>query len=348
MAIEYKNAGVDVEAGYESVRLMKNFVQSTFGPEVVTDLGGFGGLFSLSAMKGMEEPVLVSGTDGVGTKLKLAFLLDKHDTIGIDAVAMCVNDVLCCGASPLFFLDYIACGKNIPEKIAEIVKGVADGCRQAHSALIGGETAEHPGMMPEEEYDIAGFSVGIVDKKNVIDGTKVQAGDVIIGLASTGVHSNGFSLVRKIFGLDTDDAMKHLSSDYGVLDAPLGEVLLKPTQIYVNAIESLRKKVEVKAISHITGGGFYENIPRMLPDYTNAHIEKGTWDMPKIFPLMQQEGQISEEGMYNTFNMGIGMMLVTAPENADAALEALEAAGQRAWKIGSIETSESKTPGVIL
>ena len=203
-------------------------------------------------------------------------------------------------------------------------------------------------MMPEEEYDIAGFSVGIVDKKNVIDGTKVQAGDVIIGLASTGVHSNGFSLVRKIFGLDTDDAMKHLSSDYGVLDAPLGEVLLKPTQIYVNAIESLRKKVEVKAISHITGGGFYENIPRMLPDYTNAHIEKGTWDMPKIFPLMQQEGQISEEGMYNTFNMGIGMMLVTAPENADAALEALEAAGQRAWKIGSIETSESKTPGVIL
>ena len=347
MAIEYKNAGVDVEAGYQSVKLMKQFVQSTFGPEVVTDLGGFGGLYSIAG-KTMEEPILVSGTDGVGTKLKIAMLLDRHDTIGIDAVAMCVNDVICCGAEPLFFLDYIACGKNYPEKIAAIVKGVAEGCRQGHSALIGGETAEHPGMMPEDEYDIAGFSVGIVDKKNVIDGSKVKAGDVIIGLASTGVHSNGFSLVRKIFGIDTEDALKNLSSDYGVLSRSLGETLLEPTKIYVDAIDHLKEKVEIKAICHITGGGFYENIPRMLPEYTNAHIEKGSWEMPEIFPLMKQVGEISEHGMYNTFNMGIGMMVAVDPSEAETALAALKEAGQNAWCIGVIEESKEQTPGVIL
>ena len=347
MAIEYKNAGVDVEAGYQSVKLMKQFVQSTFGPEVVTDLGGFGGLYSIAG-KTMEEPILVSGTDGVGTKLKIAMLLDRHDTIGIDAVAMCVNDVICCGAEPLFFLDYIACGKNYPEKIAAIVKGVAEGCRQGHSALIGGETAEHPGMMPEDEYDIAGFSVGIVDKKNVIDGSKVKAGDVIIGLASTGVHSNGFSLVRKIFGIDTEDALKNLSSDYGVLSRSLGETLLEPTKIYVDAIDHLKEKVEIKAICHITGGGFYENIPRMLPEYTNAHIEKGSWEMPEIFPLMKQVGEISEHGMYNTFNMGIGMMVAVDPSEAETALAALKEAGQKAWCIGVIEESKEQTPGVIL
>ncbi len=347
MAIEYKNAGVDVEAGYQSVKLMKQFVQSTFGPEVVTDLGGFGGLYSIAG-KTMEEPILVSGTDGVGTKLKIAMLLDRHDTIGIDAVAMCVNDVICCGAEPLFFLDYIACGKNYPEKIAAIVKGVAEGCRQGHSALIGGETAEHPGMMPEDEYDIAGFSVGIVDKKNVIDGSKVRAGDVIIGLASTGVHSNGFSLVRKIFGIDTEDALKNLSSDYGVLSRSLGETLLEPTKIYVDAIDHLKEKVEIKAICHITGGGFYENIPRMLPEYTNAYIEKGSWEMPEIFPLMKQVGEISEHGMYNTFNMGIGMMVAVDPSEAETALAALKEAGQNAWCIGVIEESKEQTPGVIL
>ena len=347
MAIEYKNAGVDVEAGYQSVKLMKQDVQSTFGPEVVTDLGGFGGLYSIAG-NGMEEPILVSGTDGVGTKLKLAFLLDKHDTIGIDAVSMCVNDVICCGAKPLFFLDYIACGKNYPEKIAKIVSGVAEGCRQAHSALIGGETAEHPGLMPEEEYDIAGFSVGIVDKKNVIDGKKVKPGDVILGLASTGVHSNGFSLVRKIFGIDDEDAPTRLSGDYGVLPRTLGETLLEPTRIYVDAIDALKKAAEVLAICHITGGGFYENIPRMLPEYTNAKIVKGSWDIPAIFPLMQKEGQISEQGMYNTFNMGIGMMVCVRPEDEENALRALQEAGQQAWKIGEIVESPDQAPGVLL
>ena len=347
MAIEYKNAGVDVEAGYQSVKLMKKDVQSTFGPEVVTDLGGFGGLFSIAG-KDMEEPILVSGTDGVGTKLKVAFLLDKHNTIGIDAVAMCVNDVICCGAEPLFFLDYIACGKNYPEKIAEIVSGVAEGCRQGNSALIGGETAEHPGMMPEDEYDIAGFSVGIVDRKNVIDGKDVLAGDVIIGLASTGLHSNGFSLVRKVFGIDLPDAMERLSSDYGILEKPLGEVLLTPTKIYVKAIDELKKHVKVKAICHITGGGFYENIPRMLPEYTAARIEKGTWPVPAIFSLLQKEGGISEHGMFNTFNMGIGMMIAVSPEEADEAIRALEKAGQAAYRIGVIEENIDKDPEVRL
>ncbi len=347
MAIEYKQAGVDVEAGYQAVALMKEHVRSTFDHHVVTDLGGFGGLFSIQDMP-MEEPILVSGTDGVGTKIKLAFLLDRHDTVGIDAVAMCVNDVICCGAKPLFFLDYIACGKNIPEKIAAIVKGVADGCRQSGCSLIGGETAEHPGLMPEDEYDIAGFSVGIVDRKNVIDGRDVKDGDVIIGLSSSGVHSNGFSLVRKIFGLDEEDAKETLKEDFGVLDRPLGEVLLTPTTIYVKALEALLKAVKVKAISHITGGGFYENIPRMLPEYTNAVIEKNTWEMPAIFPLMQKIGNISEQGMYNTFNMGIGMMLVVDPADAEAALKALGEASQKAFIIGRIQKSDNKEAGVIL
>ena len=347
MAIEYKNAGVDVEAGYASVALMKQYVKKTFGPNVVTDLGGFGGLFSLAGNK-MEDPILVSGTDGVGTKLKVAFLMDKHDTVGIDAVAMCVNDVICCGGSPLFFLDYIACGKNYPEKIAAIVKGVADGCVQSHSALIGGETAEHPGLMPEDEYDIAGFSVGIVDRKDVIDGSKVKAGDAIIGLASSGVHSNGFSLVRKIFKLDEEGAKETLKKDFGVLDRPLGEVLLTPTRIYVKAVEALRQEVEVKAISHITGGGFYENIPRMLPDYTNAKIEKGSWKIPAIFPLMQKIGDISEHGMYNTYNMGIGMMLVVDKENVDKTIRLLKEAGEEAYQLGQIVSSDQKTPGVIV
>ena len=347
MAIEYKNAGVDVEAGYASVALMKQYVKKTFGPNVVTDLGGFGGLFSLAGNK-MEDPILVSGTDGVGTKLKVAFLMDKHDTVGIDAVAMCVNDVICCGGSPLFFLDYIASGKNYPEKIASIVKGVADGCVQSHSALIGGETAEHPGLMPEDEYDIAGFSVGIVDRKDVIDGSKVKAGDAIIGLASSGVHSNGFSLVRKIFKLDEDGAKETLKKDFGVLDRPLGEVLLTPTRIYVKAVEALRQEVEVKAISHITGGGFYENIPRMLPDYTNAKIEKGSWKIPAIFPLMQKIGDISEHGMYNTYNMGIGMMLVVDKENVDKTIRLLKEAGEEAYQLGEIVSSDQKTPGVIV
>ncbi len=347
MAIEYKSAGVDVEAGYKAVALMKEHVQTTFNKNVITDLGGFGGLFSIADKK-MEEPILVSGTDGVGTKLKVAFLMDKHDTVGVDAVGMCVNDVVCCGASPLFFLDYIACGKNIPEKIAEIVKGVAEGCRQGHSALIGGETAEMPGFYPIDEYDIAGFSVGIVDRKDVIDGSKVKEGDAIIGIASSGVHSNGFSLVRKIFQLDSNKAKENLNSYYEVLDRPLGEVLLAPTKIYVNAIETLKEKVEIKAISHITGGGFYENIPRMLPKYTNAKIEKGSWEIPTIFSLMQKEGDVSEQGMYNTFNMGIGMMVAVSAEQADLAVQVLNEAGEKAYRIGEIVKSEEETPGVIL
>lgn len=347
MAIEYKNAGVDVEAGYRAVALMKKHVQTTFNENVVTGLGGFGGLFSIANQK-MEEPILVSGTDGVGTKLKLAFLMDKHDTVGIDAVAMCVNDVVCCGATPLFFLDYIACGKNVPEKIAEIVKGVAEGCRQGYSALIGGETAEMPGFYPVDEYDIAGFSVGIVDRKDVIDGSKVREGDVIIGIASSGVHSNGFSLVRKIFELDSEKAKENLQKDYGMLEKPLGEVLLTPTKIYVKAIEALKEKVEIKAISHITGGGFYENIPRMLPKYTNAKIEKGSWKIPPIFTLMQKEGNVEEKGMFNTFNMGIGMMLAVNPEQAALAIEVLKENGEQAYQIGQIVKSEDETPGVIL
>ena len=347
MAIEYTNAGVNVEAGYEAVRRMKEHVQKTMNERVVTDLGGFGGLYSLAGLT-MEEPILVSGTDGVGTKVKLAFLLDKHDTVGIDAVAMCVNDVICCGASPLFFLDYIACGKNYPEKIEQIVKGVAEGCVQSHSALIGGETAEHPGLMPVDEYDIAGFSVGIVDKKKVIDGSRVGAGDALIGLASTGLHSNGFSLVRKVFGLDGPDAVERLNEYREELGQTLGEALLTPTKIYVKPVEALKEAVDVKAISHITGGGFYENIPRMLPEYTKAVIQKGSWNIPKIFGILQKEGGISEEGMFGTYNMGIGMLIAVPAEQAEAAVAALEEAGQKAWCIGRIEASNDQTPEVVL
>ncbi len=347
MAVEYKNAGVDVEAGYKAVALMKEHVKRTFNENVVTDLGGFGGLFSIAGKK-MEEPILVSGTDGVGTKLKVAFLLDKHDTIGIDAVAMCVNDIICSGASPLFFLDYIACGKNEPEKIAEIVKGVAEGCVQGHSALIGGETAEHPGMMPEDEYDIAGFSVGIVDKKDVIDGKNIKEGDALIGIASTGVHSNGFSLVRKIFGLNDADAKEKVTQYYEELGCTLGESLLTPTRIYVNAIEALKKEVDPKAISHITGGGFYENIPRMLPAGFDAGIARGSWEIPPIFKLMQEKGEVSEHGMFNTFNMGIGMVVAVNALDADKAVEVLEKAGEKAYIIGEVIKSEHETPEVIL
>ena len=347
MAIEYKNAGVDVEAGYEAVKLMKEHVKRTMNANVVTDLGGFGGLFSIAGMK-MEEPILVSGTDGVGTKLKVAFLMDKHDTVGIDAVAMCVNDIVCSGATPLFFLDYIACGKNYPEKIAEIVKGVAEGCVQGHSALIGGETAEMPGFYPEDEYDIAGFAVGIVDKKDVIDGTQVKAGDALVGIASSGVHSNGFSLVRKIFDLNSEEGAAHVKKYYDELGCTLGEALLRPTRIYVNAIEALKKEVNIKAISHITGGGFYENIPRMLPDYTNAVITKGSWNILPIFPLMQKLSGTSEYGMFNTFNMGIGMMVAVDAAEAEQAVEVLKAAGEDAYIIGHIEESTEKTPGVVL
>lgn len=347
MAVEYKNAGVDVEAGYKAVALMKEHVKRTFNENVVTDLGGFGGLFSIAG-KQMEEPILVSGTDGVGTKLKVAFLLDKHDTIGIDAVAMCVNDIICAGAEPLFFLDYIACEKNVPEKIASIVKGVAEGCVQGHCALIGGETAEHPGMMPKDEYDIAGFAVGIVDKKNVIDGKKIKEGDALIGIASSGLHSNGFSLVRKIFGLNEPDAKAKVEAYYPELGKTLGEVLLEPTRIYVNAIEALKKVTEPKAISHITGGGFYENIPRMLPPYFDAGIAMGSWEIPPIFKLMQEKGEVSEYGMFNTFNMGIGMIAAVKASMADAAVEALEAAGEKAYIIGEVIKSEHETPEVIL
>lgn len=347
MAVEYKNAGVDVEAGYQAVALMKEHVKKTFNKNVVTDLGGFGGLFSIAGMK-MEEPVLVSGTDGVGTKLKVAFLMDRHDTIGIDAVAMCVNDIVCAGAIPLFFLDYIACGKNEPEKIAAIVKGVADGCLQGHMALIGGETAEHPGLMPEDEYDVAGFAVGIVDKKDVIDGKKIKEGDALIGIASSGVHSNGFSLVRKVFGLNEDDAREKVNQYYDELGKSLGEALLEPTRIYVNAVEALKKTVNPKAICHITGGGFYENIPRMLPAYFDAGIALGSWEIPPIFRLMQEKGKISEHGMFNTFNMGIGMIAAVPASKADEAVEAVEAAGEKAYIIGEVIKSEHETPEVIL
>ncbi len=347
MAIEYKKAGVDVEAGYEAVRLMKEHVRKTFDEAVVTDIGGFGGLYSLAG-NGMEEPVLVSGTDGVGTKLKAAFLMDKHDTIGIDAVAMCVNDVICCGAKPLFFLDYICCGKNTPAKIAEIVKGVADGCVQAHCALIGGETAEHPGMMPDDEYDIAGFSVGIVDKKDIINGKGIREGDALIGIASSGIHSNGFSLVRQVFGLNDPDAADKLKEVIPELGGTLGDTLLTPTRIYVNAVDALRKAVTPKAICHITGGGFYENIPRMLPPHFNAGIAVGAWEIPPIFELMQKKGKISKKGMYNTFNMGIGMIAAVAASEAEKAVEALESTGEKAYIIGEIVKSKKETPEVIL
>ena len=300
--MDYKNAGVDIEAGYESVELMKKYVKGTMRPEVLGGLGGFSGAFSMEAIKGMEEPVLLSGTDGCGTKVKLAFLLDKHDTIGIDCVAMCVNDVACAGGEPLFFLDYIACGKNYPEKIATIVSGVAEGCKQSGCALIGGETAEHPGLMPEDEYDLAGFTVGVVDKKDIITGENLKAGDVLIGMASTGVHSNGFSLVRKIFKMDKET----LNTYHEELGKTLGEALLAPTRIYVKALKNVKEAgVRVKACSHITGGGFYENVPRMLPEGKHAVIKKDSYEVPAIFKMMEREGNVEEHMMYNTYNMGI-------------------------------------------
>ena len=328
----YKAAGVDVTAGYKSVELMKKHVARTKIDGVVSGIGGFGGLFA-PAVKGMEEPILVSGTDGVGTKIKLAFLLDKHDTIGIDAVAMCVNDIICAGAQPLFFLDYIAIGKNVPEKVAEIVAGIAEGCVQSGCALIGGETAEHPGLMPIDEYDVAGFSVGMVDKKNLIDGSKLKAGDVLIGLRSTGVHSNGFSLVRKIFGIDENT----INATYPELgDKTLGETLLTPTRIYVKPILALMNEIEVKAISHITGGGFYENISRMLTDGLTAKIKKDNIPVLPIFNLMQRVGNIPEHDMYNTFNMGVGMITAVAKEDAEKAFEVLKANGEDAVILGEV------------
>lgn len=339
MALDYKKAGVDIEAGYKSVELMKAYVKETMRPEVLGGLGGFSGAFSLSKIKEMEDPVLLSGTDGVGTKIKLAFLMDKHDTIGIDAVAMCVNDVACAGGDMLFFLDYIACGKNIPEKIAAIVKGVAEGCKQSGAALIGGETAEHPDLMPEDEYDVAGFAVGVVDRKNMIDGSTIKAGDTLIGVASSGVHSNGFSLVRKVF----DMTAENLNTYVDELGATLGETLLTPTRIYCGMMKSLRDAgVTVKGCSHITGGGFYENIPRMLPEGITAVVKKDSYDIPPIFKLMQKKGQIEEQMMYNTFNMGLGMVLAVDPSQVDAALKAIEAAGDKAFIVGETKSGEKK------
>lgn len=336
----YKEAGVDVTAGYQAVELMKEHVARTATSGVISGIGGFGGLFAPNFAE-MEEPVLVSGTDGVGTKLKLAFLLGRHDTIGIDCVAMCVNDIVCCGAKPLFFLDYIATGKNIPEKTAQIVKGIADGCVQSGCALIGGETAEHPGMMPEEEYDLAGFSVGIVDKKKIIDGKSLKAGDVLIGISSSGVHSNGFSLVRKVFGIDE----KTIHQTFCELDRPLGETLLTPTKIYVKSLLALMESVPVKAVSHITGGGFYENIPRMLHGGLTAKIEK--WSVPvlPIFDVIQKTGNIPERDMFNTFNMGVGMIVAVAKEDADKAIEVLQAQGEKACVIGEAVEGDD---GVII
>ena len=335
--MDYKNAGVDIEAGYESVELMKKFVKGTMRPEVLGGLGGFSGAFSLDAIKNMEEPVLLSGTDGCGTKVKLAFLMDKHDTIGIDAVAMCVNDVACAGGEPLFFLDYIACGKNYPEKIATIVSGVAEGCKQSGCALIGGETAEHPGLMPEDEYDLAGFTVGVVDKKDIITGEDVKAGDVLIGMASSGVHSNGFSLVRKIFRMDKETLNTYIDE----LGTTLGEALLAPTRIYVRALKSIKNAgVRVKACSHITGGGFYENIPRMLPEGKHAVVEKNSYPVPPIFTLMAREGNVDEHMMYNTYNMGLGMVLAVDPADVDKTMEAIKAAGDTPYVVGKITDGE--------
>ena len=336
----YKAAGVDVTAGYKAVELMKEHVARTKNDGVVSGIGGFGGLFAPN-LTGMKEPVLVSGTDGVGTKLKLAFLLNKHDTIGIDCVAMCVNDVVCCGAAPLFFLDYLAVGKNYPEKVAEIVSGVAEGCVQSGSALIGGETAEMPGFYPENEYDLAGFSVGIVDKEKIVDGSKLESGDVLICLSSSGVHSNGFSLVRKVFGINS----KTIWDTYEELDKPLGETLITPTKIYVKPVLELMSKVEVKAVSHITGGGFYENIPRMLKPGMSAKIEKWAVPVLPIFDVIQRVGNISERDMFNTFNMGVGMIIAVAKENADKAVEILTNAGEKATILGEVATGDE---GVII
>ena len=340
--MDYKNAGVDIEAGYRSVELMKKHVQETMRPEVLGGLGGFSGAFSMSAFKDMEKPTLVSGTDGVGTKLKLAFLMDQHNTVGIDCVAMCVNDIACAGGEPLFFLDYIACGKNYPEKIAEIVSGVAEGCKQAGAALIGGETAEMPGFYPEDEYDLAGFSVGVVDEKNLITGADIKAGDVLIGIASSGVHSNGFSLVRKVF----DVTKENLHVYYEELGKTLGETLIEPTKIYVKALKGVKEcGVSIKGCSHITGGGFYENIPRMLPEGISAVVEKDSYKVPPIFKLIARKGEIADEMMYNTFNMGIGMVLAVDPSEVDKAMEAIKASGETPYIIGTAKSGEK---GVVL
>ena len=335
--MDYKNAGVDIEAGYKSVELMKKHVKETMRPEVLGGIGGFSGAFSLAKIKEMENPILLSGTNGCGTKVKLAFLMDKHDTIGIDCVAMCVNDVACAGGEPLFFLDYIACGKNYPEKIATIVAGVAEGCKQSGAALVGGETAEHPGLMPEDEYDLAGFAVGVADEKDLITGKDLKAGDVLIGMASTGVHSNGFSLVRKVFEMTTES----LNTYYDELGKTLGEALLAPTRIYVKALKSIKDAgVRVRACSHITGGGFQENVPRMLPEGMHAVVKKDSYEVPAIFKLMQKKGNIAEDMMYNTFNMGIGMIVAVDPADVDKTMEAIKAAGDTPYVIGEIKAGD--------
>lgn len=340
--MDYKAAGVDIEAGYKAVELMKQHIKGTMRKEVLTGIGGFSGAFSLETFKDMEQPTLVSGTDGVGTKLKVAFLMDKHDTIGIDCVAMCVNDIACAGGEPLFFLDYIACGKNEPTKIATIVKGVAEGCIQAGAALIGGETAEMPGFYPEDEYDLAGFAVGIVDQKNLITGASVKEGDVLIGMASSGIHSNGYSLVRKVFRMQREV----MNTYYESLGATLGETLLTPTKIYVKALQELKSSgVTVKACSHITGGGFYENIPRMLPDGVQAVIQKNSYEIPAIFKMLARDGDIEEHMMYNTFNMGLGMIVAVDPKEADKAMESIRNVGETAYVVGEIKNG---TKGVNL
>lgn len=335
--MDYKSAGVDIEAGYKSVELMKAHVKETMRPEVLGGLGGFSGAFSLSKIKEMKDPVLLSGTDGCGTKVKIAMLLDKHDTIGIDAVAMCVNDVACAGGEPLFFLDYIACGKNYPEKIAEIVKGVAEGCKQSGCALIGGETAEHPGLMPEDDYDLAGFTVGVVEKSELITGENIKDGDVLVGIASSGVHSNGFSLVRKVFSMNKESLNEYIDS----LGTTLGEALLTPTKIYVKAMKNIKDSgVVVKGCSHITGGGFYENIPRMLPDGINAHVELDSFEVLPIFKLLQKSGNITDEMMYNTYNMGLGMVLAVDKADVDKTVKAIEEAGEKAYVVGKCVAGE--------
>ena len=331
--MDYKTAGVDIEAGYRSVELMKQYVKGTMRPEVLGGNGGFSGAFSLEKIKNMEKPVLLSGTDGVGTKIQLAYLMDQHDTVGIDCVAMCVNDVVCAGAEPLFFLDYIACGKNYPEKIATIVKGVAEGCKQAGAALVGGETAEHPGLMPEDEYDLAGFAVGVAEEKELITGANVKPGDVLVGIASSGVHSNGFSLIRKVFGVTKET----LSVYYDELGATLGETLLTPTRIYVKALQEVKAAgIAIKGCSHITGGGFYENIPRMLPEGVSAKVKKGSFEIPPIFALLQRTGGLEEKMMYNTYNMGLGMVLAVDADQADQTVAALQKAGEKAWTVGEV------------
>ena len=331
--MDYKKAGVDIEAGYKSVELMKEHVKKTMRPEVLGGLGGFAGAFDLSGIKNMEEPVLLSGTDGCGTKVKLAFVMDKHDTIGIDAVAMGVNDIACSGGEPLFFLDYIACGKNYPEKIASIVSGVAEGCLQSECALVGGETAEHPGLMPENHYDLAGFAVGVVDKKDIIDGSTIKAGDTLIGIASSGVHSNGFSLVRKVFEMTKES----LDTYYDELGKTLGEALIEPTRIYVKALKNVKNAgVRIKGCSHITGGGFFENVPRMLPENVRAIIKKESYPVPALFDLIQKNGNIEEHMMYNTFNMGLGMVIAVNPEDVETTMKAIEEAGDKCYVVGNI------------